>query len=86
MLKGEDSLRNHEKRSKGRPGADVNSSVARNASRVKEDGPGAAGSSINNANGCKKKRERKSAVKAAVVYGAGDMGGSPTNNLKEELF
>ena len=85
MLKGEDSLRNHKKRSKGRPGADANSSVARNASRVKEDGPGAAGSSINNANGCKKKREQKRAAKvAAALSGSGDMGGSPITIEKEE--
>jgi hypothetical protein len=53
---------------------------------VKEDGPGAGSPSVNNVSGCKKKRERKSAAKAAVVPGAGDMGGSPTNNLKEALF
>ena len=51
-----------------------------------KDGPGAAGPSVSSATGCKNKREKKSALKAAAVAGAGDMGGSPTNNLREELF
>ena len=42
--------------------------------------------SNNNVYGCKKKRNQKSAVKAAVVSGARDMGESPTSNLKEALF
>ena len=39
-----------------------------------------------NVSGCKKKRNQKSAVKAAVVSGARDMGESPTSNLKEASF
>ena len=80
------SLHNNKKRCKARQGADADSSVTINACRVKEDGPSAAGPSVSNATGCKKKREKKSAVKAAVVPGPGNTGRSPTNNLKEALF
>ena len=52
----------------------------------KASSPGPACPSKKNVSVLKKKRERKSAFKAAVVPGAGDMGGSPTNNLKEALF
>ena len=51
-----------------------------------KNGPGAAGPSVSSATGCKNKREKKSALKAAAVPGEGDMGGSPTKNLKEALF
>ena len=47
---------------------------------------GDAVASNNDLYGYKKKRNQKSAVKAAVVSGARDMGESPTSNLKESLF
>ena len=49
-------------------------------------GPGVVSPSNNNVSNFKKKRERKNAANAAVVPSAGDLGGSPTNNLKETLF
>jgi len=82
VLTGDDSLRNHIQRCKGRLGADELSSVAKNYFRVKEDGSGAAGPSISDATGCKKRREEKIAEKAAAFTGSGDMGGSPINNRK----
>ena len=84
MLTGDVSLRNHIQRCKGRLGADSNISVARNASRMKEHGPGAAGSFINNATGCKKEREQKSAAKAAAFPGSGDIGGLPIQSERSK--
>ena len=76
-------MRIHIQRCKGRFDYDGNSSAARNASRIEEDGLGAAGPSINNVTGCKKKRVQMSASKAAVFPVSGDMGGSLIDNLKE---